>query len=162
MNSEAKERFTSSGRDHWQAIVALAFSGADVETLARETSVGVAVLRQKFAAIRYARESGWAEQAIIALGQSGTLKAHAAAKKNGREPQKMLRWRVSRSLAESIMSSETSPDQEEALVTRLVRVCGLKTSDDLWEFIRSVFYDFSDEVLAIWSGELTEKKGRKP
>lgn len=156
---DAKERFASSAKEQWQAIVTLAFAGADPETVAKEASVNAAVLRQKFSAIRYARESGWAEQAIVSLGQSGTLKAYAAAKRNGHhEPQKLLRWRVSRRLAEAIMSSETSPDQDEALTTRLVRVAKLRTSEQFWEFMLSVFSDLSDKDIEHLAGMEPEKR----
>jgi hypothetical protein len=161
MNADARERFASSAKEQWQAIVTLCFSGADPEMLAKETSVNLAVLRQKFSAINYARESGWAEQAIVALGQNGTLKAHAAAKKNGHhEPERMLRWRVSRRLADAVMSSEPSEDQEEPLVSRLVRVAKLRTSNDFWEFLLSVFSDLSDKDIAHLAGLEPEKRKR--
>jgi len=157
----AKEQFASSAKEQWSAIVTLAFSGADPETVAREASVNAAVLRQKFQAIKYARESGWAEQAIVALGQNGTLKAHAAAKKNGhKEPDRVLRWRVSRRLADAIMSSETSEDQEEPLVTRLVRIAKLRTSEDFWLFMHSYFALVSDEEIQHHAGIEPEKKAK--
>jgi hypothetical protein len=155
----AKEQFASSAKEQWQAVVTLAFSGADPETVAREASVNAAVLKQKFAAVNYARESGWAQQAIVALGQNGTLKAYSAAKRNGHhEPERMLRWRVSRRLADAVMSSEASEDQEESLVTRLVRVAKLRTSEDLWNFLLSVFADLSDKEIAHLAGVEPEKK----
>jgi hypothetical protein len=158
----AKEQFASSAKEQWQATVTLCFSGADPETVAKEASVNAAVLKQKFSAIRYARESGWAEQAIIALGQSGTLRAYIAGKKNGHhEPERMLRWRVSRRLADAVMSSEASPDQEEPLVSRLVRVAKLRTSNDFWEFLLSVFSDLSDKDIEHLAGMEPEKKVRK-
>jgi uncharacterized Fe-S cluster-containing radical SAM superfamily protein len=137
----------------WEAIVELAFCGADPEAVAKETGVSGTVLKQKFSAIRYARESGWAEQAIVALGQSGTLRAYIAAKKNGhREPERMLRWRVSRRLADAVMSSEASEDQEEPLVSRLVRVAKLRTSNEIWEFLLSIFSDLSDKDIEHLAG----------
>jgi hypothetical protein len=158
---DARERFASSAKEQWTAIVTLCFSGADPETLARETSVNLAVLRQKFSAINYARESGWQEAAIVALGQNGTLRAYAAAKKNGhREPEKVLRWRVSRRLAEAVMSSEVSEDQEEPLVSRLVRVAKLRTSEQFWEFIHSWFALVPDEEIAHHAGIQPEKRKR--
>ena len=162
MSDSARERFASSAKEQWTAIVTLCFSGADPETLARETSVSASVLKQKFTAIRYARESGWAEQAIVALGQNGTLRAYAAAKQNGhREPEKVLRWRVSRRLAEAVMSSESSEDQEEPLVSRLVRVAKLRTSEDFWNFLLSVFSDLSDKDIAHLAGLEPEKKVKR-
>ncbi len=118
----------------------------------------LALLKRKRDAIRFKREQGFGREVIIANGQSWTLSGYARAKRNGNEPQRILRWRISRRLADAIMSSETSPDQEEALISRLVRVCKLQTSEDLFEFLLSVFADISDEELAMWAGLEKEKK----
>jgi len=143
----------------WSALVNLVLDGEDVEVLAKECSMNPVVLKRKRDAIRFKREQGFGREVIIANGQGWTLSSYARAKKNGHsEPDRVLRWRVSRRLADAIMSSETSPDQEEALVSRLVRVCKLQTSEDLFEFLLSVFADISDEELAMWAGLEKEKK----
>jgi len=159
MTDTVKDRFVSSSSENWKATVEAYREGITPETLAEESSSNVATMKQKYRAIEHEHEKGLDLEAIIAAGQGPTLSSYARAKKNGHsEPERVLRWRVSRRLADAIMSSETSPDQEEALATRLVRVCGLKTSEEFWEFINSVFADWSDADLLHHAGEATGKK----
>jgi len=158
--SDFPKTFATMAQAQWSALVNLVLDGEDVEVLAKECSMDLALLKRKRDAIRFKREQGFGREVIIANGQSWTLSGYARAKRNGNEPQRILRWRISRRLADAIMSSETSPDQEEALVSRLVRVCGLRTSEDFWEFINSVFADWSDADLLHHSGEATGKRGK--
>ena len=60
-------------------------------------------------------------------------------------------------MADAIMSSETSVDQDEALVSRLVRVLAMETSEQFWEFVHSLFADLSDAELKNLAGAVTEK-----
>ncbi len=162
MTDSAKERFVSSSRESWKAIVEAYREGITPEALAQEAGSNLATMKQKYRAIEHKHEEGLDLEAIIAAGQGPTLSSYARAKKNGHsEPEKVLRWRVSRRLADAIMSSETSPDQEEALASRLVRVCGLRTSEEFWEFINSVFADWSDTDLLHHAGEATGKKEKE-
>ena len=168
MSDSLRERFVSSSREQWAAIVTLALACSSdrleqevAETLARETSTNAVTLKRKFEAIRYARERGLDEFSIISNGQSQTLSNYMRARKRANsEKQRMLRWRVPASLADAIQSVETSDGQEEALQTRLVRVIKLKTSEDFWEFINSVFSDLSDADLLHLCGEHDGKRKR--
>ena len=132
----------------------------DWDWLGLPTASRNSVLR-KFRAISKCRESGMTQEEIIAAGQSEILSRAARSRKNHSEPQRILRWRVSRSLAEAIQwTDQSSPDAEEALVTRLRRVCNLKTSDDLWEFFNSVFADRDDKWLRNEAGVVLDKKSK--
>jgi hypothetical protein len=114
---------------------------------------------QKVKAILQARMDGLSREEIIAAGQSEILSRAAKNRKNHSEPQRMLRWRVSRSLAEAIQwTDQSSPDAEEALITRIRRVCHIETSEDLWEFFFSVFADRDDKWLRNEAGVILEKK----
>jgi hypothetical protein len=145
--------------EQWKAIVNAYRDGITAENLAQESGTNVATMKQKFRAIQFKHEEGWEFEAIIVAGQGPTLSSYAKAKRNGHnEPDRVLRWRVSRRLADAIMSSETSPDQEEALVTRLFRVAKLRTSDDFWNFLLSVFADLSDKEISHLAGIEPEKK----
>ena len=116
---------------------------------------------RKIAAIREAGELGMTQEEIISAGQTEILSRAARQRRLRNEPQRILRWRVSRSLADAVMSSDASPDAEEALVTRLVRVCHLKTSDDLFEFLLSVFADRDDKWLRNEAGVVLDKKRKR-
>jgi hypothetical protein len=147
--------------EQWKAIVNAYREGITAEVVAQESGTNVATMKQKFRAIEFKHEEGWDFEAIIVAGQGPTLSSYAKAKRNGHnEPDRVLRWRVPRRLAEAIMSSETSPDQEEALVTRLFRVAKLRTSEQFWEFLLSVFSDLSDKDIQHLAGIEPEKRKR--
>ena len=115
-------------------------------------------IKGRVKAIRWAlSEGGWTIERIIAEGQTVTLSAYARYKRNGHEKERVLSWRVSKSLADAVMSSETSPDQDEALASRLVRVLGMQTSEQFWEFLHSVFANLSDAELKNLGGAFTER-----
>ena len=141
----------------WKALVKYVYSKAGLFA----TSPPSDVVR-KIAAIKEAQSEGMTQDEIIAAGQTEILSRAARNRRNSSGPQRVLSWRVSRSLADAVMSSDASPDAEEALVTRLVRVCHLKTSDDLFEFLLSVFADVDDKELKHLAGEADVKqKARK-
>ena len=165
---ELASAFTNAAKAQWATLVSFRFTTAPekmnalIESLTEKGWGTKQSFVMKFRAIESAHNAGLTMPEIVEKGQSAILSMHAIAKKNGHtEKQKMLRWRVSASLADAIMSSETSPDQEEALATRLVRVCGLKTSEEFWEFINSVFADWSDADLLHHAGEATGKRGKR-
>jgi hypothetical protein len=147
-------------QQQWEKIVEHARRGRDPKELA-DKNASEASIRGKMKAVRWAIESGWSYEDITEKGQTAVRSAYERSKRNGAEPQKVLRWRVSKSLADAIMSSEASVDQEEALASRLVRVLGMQTSEQFWEFLHSVFADLSDAELKNLAGAFTEKDAPK-
>jgi len=148
------EEYKSAKAAFWQAFVCAVYRGENEGFSEDEL--------RKAKAIQQARtEMGMSRAEIISAGQREILSRTARHRKKHTEPQRMLRWKVSRSLAEAIQwSDKSSPDAEEALQTRLVRVCGLKTSDDLFEFLLSLFADLDDKELRNLAGIIPEKKKR--
>lgn len=139
----SRERYDAAKKEEWSSLVEAILSGEHVDCP-----------KWKRNAIRWARETGCSQESIIGLGQSKVLSNYTKAQREGRiGSQKLLRWRVSSTLADAVMSSSTSPDQEEALVSRLVRVGKLRTSEDFWNFILSAFADLSDEDIKHLAGE---------
>lgn len=139
----SRERYDAAKKEEWSSLVEAILSGEHVDCP-----------KWKRNAIRWARETGCSQESIIGLGQSKVLSNYTKAQREGRiGGQKLLRWRVSSTLADAVMSSNTSPDQEEALVSRLVRVGKLRTSEDFWNFILSAFADLSDEDIKHLAGE---------
>jgi hypothetical protein len=163
-SSERKIEFLGASAEQWRALVNIAlYTSAERLPLLVEELAGPnqskQTLKRKIDAIRSARDSGLDVENILAHGQSKILSLH---RRNGhREPQRMLRWRVSQSLAAAVQSDDPSADQEEPLVNRLVRVCKLRTSEELWEFFLSVFADVSDAELMNLAGVHDDKKKAK-
>lgn len=139
----SRERYDAAKKEEWSSLVEAILSGEHVDCP-----------KWKRSAIRWAKESGCSQEQIINLGQAVILSRYS---KERREvnygPQKMLRWRVSSGLADAIMSATTSPDQPESLVTRLVRVLGIRTSEEFWLFISSTYADLTDAELLHLAGE---------
>jgi hypothetical protein len=155
----SKDHYVKSSQEQWASLVRLAFECQDVSELAREAGANKATLKRKFQAIRWAVESGMSREEIVSQGQGFILSIYARAYRNGNgEKHKILRWRVSASLADAVMWSEGSDSTDEALITRLKRVCKLETSDDLFEFLLSIFADLSDKELKNLAGVEHEKK----
>lgn len=142
----------------WREIVRVAYRG---DTNRQYSELSKADQR-KVRAINDARQLGMTQEEIIGAGQSEILSRVARNRKKHSEPQRVLAWRVSRSLADAVMTSNASPDAEEALVSRLVRVCHLRTSDDFFEFLLSVFADVADKELRNLAGVVLEKKQKSP
>ena len=143
----------------WQTLVAIAYNigpehrDREVQLLAEATSTTPAVVRRKFEAIHRMREQGCSEEAIVRNGQGPTLSALTAEKQRRKlEADTILRYRIPRSLGEAW----------EELVGRLARVADLKTSEDLLEFLHSVFVGLSDTQIQNLAGQLDpHRKGRK-
>ncbi len=109
-------------------------------------------MKRKVDAIRNAVMHGATENQIVGWGQSLTLSAYAIRKKNGNnEKYRQLRWRVPMSLADAV---------ENETVPRIAKVCNLKTSEELWEFINSVFAHMPDHYLRMYAGEPKLKRER--
>ena len=141
----------------WKTLVAIAYHigsehlDREVELLAEATSTTPAVVRRKFEAIHRMREQGCSEEAIVRNGQGPTLSALTAEKQRRKlESDTILRYRIPKSLGEAW----------EELVGRLARVADLKTSEDLVEFIYSVFVDLSDLQIQNLAGGVNDDKKR--
>jgi hypothetical protein len=160
--------YAKAKEDEWRALVLFVFTTkadrleAAMADLARETGIRPGYLRRKVDAVGFKREQGWDQETIVAAGQVQTLSAYIAHLRTKQtEKKKRLTWVVSASLADAIQNEFASPDQEEPLITRLVRVCGLRTSDDLWEFLNSWFAPLNDTELLHHAGEHIPKKRRR-
>jgi hypothetical protein len=153
------QAYVKSHGDTWGAIVSIAYHckpdqiDREAELLARATSTTKATLRRKFAAIHHKREQGWTEEAIAKEGQGPTLSSLAASRKLQKvEADTILRYRVPASLGEAW----------EELVGRLAKVANLKTSEDLIEFLHSVFVGLSDLQIQNLAGMIDpNRKGRR-
>lgn len=149
------EEYSAAKAAAWKHFVNMACRYGDSPSLTNAE-------RRKVKAITSAREEMTREE-IIAAGQSAILSRAAQMRKKHSEPQRTIRWRVSRSLAEAIQwSAQSSPDSEEALQTRLVRVGHLRTSDDFWEFLNSEYADISDAELRHRTQIFLDKKKHGP
>jgi len=144
MTPSSMQQYIASHGNAWAAIVSIAFQcgpehvDREAEILAKATGATKATIKRKFQAVHHKREQGWNEKAIAAAGQGTTLSAFAASRKaEKQEPDTILRYRVSRSLA----------DEWCRTVKRLEMHAELKTSDDLIEFLNACFADLShDEI----------------
>jgi hypothetical protein len=142
----------------WVAIVQLAYHGQQNGEYGLLSKAD----ERKIRAINDVRQLGMTQQEIIGAGQTEILSRAARNRRNGAEPQRVLSWRVSRSLADAIYCENPSPDAEECTVARIARVCEIDNSEDLWEFIKSVLDSFDDTTLKMWAGEAdVKKKARK-
>ena len=159
--NEARAKFVSSSAEQWGNLVRLVLDGENPERLAVETKQNIQVLKRKFQAVKHAWESGCSAEAIILSGQNTILSLYAKSKRNGDEPQRILRWRISKGLADAIQSEDPSKDAEEPLVNRIARLLHIETSEELWEFFHSVFADWPDEMILNYGSELVEKKKRR-
>ena len=159
MTPHSMQAYVSSHGTVWRALVAVAYNvppdhvDREAELLARATATTKATVRRKFEAIHHKREQGWTEEAIAKAGQGPTLSALAASRKLRKvEADTILRYRVPISLGEAW----------EELVGRLAKVASLKTSEDLFEFLHSVFCGLSDLQIQNLAGMLDpNRKGRK-
>jgi hypothetical protein len=113
-------------------------------------------LKRKLAAIRHARMNGVSREQVAAQ-QHETMSAFIRAKKRY-GPERIVRWRIDAGLADAIQSKVASPDQEESLQQRLIRVCDIRYSNELWEFILSCFADLSDAQLRNLAGVVKKRK----
>jgi hypothetical protein len=165
MHDEA-ERFVSASTAAWTHLVSLCLATPVDRTeqlacaLAASTHGLKQTFKRKIRAVHDANLSGMDREQIIAAGQNAILSRFAKA--NGfPEPQRVLRWRVSRSLADAIMCETTNLDGEEADVTRIKRVCGIETSEEYWEFMHALVLGMTDDQLQNHAGgDFAEKKKR--
>jgi hypothetical protein len=150
---KALEDYAAAKAAAWKAFVEFAwrYGRQNPEALTKAEQL-------KVKAITEAGLSGMSREEIVAAGQTEILSRDARRRKKYSERQRVLSWRVSRALADAVMSSVASPDQEEALVTRLVRVCHLRTSEELWEFLLSEYVNVSDEELEHRAQVVLEKR----
>lgn len=148
----SRERYEKASQEQWESIVELVFLGAhaDVPTYKRK-------------AIKWARDNGCSQEAIANLGQSKVLSNYATHRREGYERQRVLRWRVSASLADAIQPEKTvNPDAEEPLQSRIARLTGIRTSEDFWLWMHSFFADVPDEAITHHAGEGDALKPKRP
>jgi len=150
MTPNSMAAYVAAHGSAWSAIVSVAYGckpehvDREAEILARATAATKAVLKRKIEAIHHKREQGWTEEAITKMGQGPTLSAYAASRKaKSEEPDTILRYRVSRSLADSWCIT----------VGRLAKAGNLKTSDDLIEFLNAHFADMPLEEIRHQAGK---------
>jgi hypothetical protein len=152
-------RFAEASQAQWKALVELVWKHGITEICEHPQWINNSKANlRKCWAIHHSFLLGMTGGQIVSLGQTAALSRVAKHQSNGREPRKRLCWLVSASLADAVQSDDPSPDAEEALVSRLYRVCELRTSEDLWDFLVSVFSDMDDNALRHLAGVIVEKK----
>jgi hypothetical protein len=129
------------------------------EELAKSSKSSKQAIKRKIQAVRWAGINGLDREKIIEQGQSAILSGYAKAKKEEHGPQRVLSWRVSKSLADAIYCENPSQDQDEPIVNRIARLLKIETSEQLWEFWHSEYADLSDEQIQNRGGVWTEKDG---
>jgi len=141
MTPTAMQSYIKSHGDTWGALVSIAYQcrpdqiDREAELLARAMSATKATVRRKFEAIHHKREQGWTEEAITKEGQGPTLSSLAASKKKEKqEVDVILRYRVPASLAAA---------WNELVADKLMPEANLTSSEDLFEFLYSVFVPLS-------------------
>lgn len=163
-SSNLEQSFGELAARQWQVLVTHALIVFEdhidelAETLAKASKSSKDAMRRKILAIRSAGTNGMTSQDILAKGQSEILSLYAKARRNGsHDPQRLLAWRVSRSLADAIQCESPNPDCDEPIVNRIARLLQIETSEQLWEFWYSVFSDLSDAEIKNLGGMWTEK-----
>lgn len=158
--------FAKTARDAWESLCRAAVNAGDVERLiagvAKWTRANPKGVKAKVSAIRAAVLQGKTLDEVIEMGQSECLSLMARTRKAARagDPDRTLSFRVPRSLADAWQNPIASPDQAEPIITRLHRVCGLETSEDLLDFLKSMLDDLSDEELQQRAGVIPPEKDR--
>jgi hypothetical protein len=158
--------FAEASAKQWEEIVEQArHLRKPVEEIAahfadKNTSQGS--IKGRVKAIRWAlTEAGWTVEKIVEEGQTAVRSAYERSKRNGEEPNRIVRWAIPVSLAEAIQwSKRSSPDAEESLTERFHRL-GIKRSVEFFEFIHSTFADMDDEEILNRRGAFTEKDAPK-
>ena len=158
--------YAESTQETWKQLVRFALSISErgyeerIRTEAEAAGSRFGLLKRKCDAIRFQSSEGRSEEEIVQAGQSATLSAYVKHRRKWDEKTRMLRFRVPVSLFDAIQNPHASADSEEPLITRLSRVCQIRTSNELWEFLLSVFADLSDKDIAGLAGIEQEKKKR--
>ena len=158
------EEFTRAAESQWKELVVHSLIVTEdkidmiAAALAMSSKTSKENIKHKILAIRWAVNTQSSVQ-IIEAGQSKILSAYRKARRNGlNDPQRLLAWKVSKSLADAIQCEDPSPDQDEPIVNRIARLLKIDTSESLWEFWHSVFSDLSDDEILHLGGEVREKK----
>jgi hypothetical protein len=144
--AERAERYSKASREQWEELVALVLDhGFNQKKLAKRlgglSKQSAANLQRKCSAISWCAAYGMSSADIIEKGQHATLGLFQRARQRN-EPRQTLRFVVNTSLAEAVRT----------LIRRLMEVCDLETSDDLWDFIVSSYADMPDEALRQLAG----------
>jgi hypothetical protein len=148
----ARERLTKAQREQWEAVVEAVLGNEDVDLPA-----------YKRKAVLWARSKGCSAETIINLGQSVVLSRYAKFRKSGYGRDRVLRWKISASLADAIQPERNSNrDAEEPLQSRIARLTGIRTSEEFWSFVHSFFGEVSDLEIINHAGEGDADKPTRP
>jgi hypothetical protein len=160
--------YAEATREQWKHLVRLALTIPDrdyeghIRRLAGEVGQTFGVLKRKCDAIRHEHEKGLSEESIVSLGQGVILASYIKARKKAvGEKTRMLVCRIPASMYDAIQNAHASPDQEEALMTRLNRLLGIRTWEEFWNFNLSVFATATDDEILHQGGEHPGKRKRK-
>lgn len=157
MNTEL-DHIEASERERWRTLVGIAVSCSDekVPAVAAEIAPKFGSMRdsmvRKIQAVRHLARKGKSSDEIVELGQSQTLSIAASDRYRAFGPQRILSYRVSKSIADLFECEHPAPGSPEPVVTRLHRVCGITTADDLLDFISAIVEHASDEELRHHAG----------
>lgn len=147
-----------AAQEQWRALVGIAISCSDdrVASLAAEIAPKFGAMPtsmvRKMQAVRHLARKGKTSDEIIGLGQSETLSQAASDRHRAFGPQRILSYRVSKSLADLFECEYPAPGAPEPIVTRLHRVCGITTADDLFDFLVAAIEHATDEELRHHAG----------
>lgn len=140
-------------QEQWKALVGIAVSCSEekIKSVAAEIapkfgSMPSSIVR-KIQAVRHVALKGKSSEEIIEMGQSQTLSVAASDRHRAFGPQRILSYRVSKSIADLWECEHPAPGAPEPIVTRLHRVCGIETADDLLDFLSSMVTHASEEEL---------------
>lgn len=148
-----RDTILDAGKTAWETTV-----GAALRMSEKEIGLFDGALKRKVQAIRLlVFEGGHTFDSVRDMGQTEALALYARIKKPAGK-ERVVRWRIDAMLADAIQSKRGSADQEESLQQRLIRVCNIRYSNDLWEFILSCFADLSDRELRNLAGDVRKKR----
>jgi hypothetical protein len=163
------EQFSAAQASAWQHLVTLCLATPIDRTeqlavaLAARTGGMKATYKQKLRAIWDARNAEMTREQIIEMGPTAVLSRFAKARRNGRfEKQRVISFRLSKSLADALYSDEPiGPDHEEPDLNRIARLLGFETWEQVWDFLHAEISGWSDEFILHEGGMFTEKDAPK-
>lgn len=152
------DHIEAAERERWRTLVGIAISCSEdkLKIIAGQiapkfVSMPSSILR-KMQAVRQVALKGKSSDEIIEMGQSQTLSLAASDRHRAFGPQRILSYRVSKSLADLFECEHQAPGAPEPVVTRLHRVCGISTADDLFDFLAAIIEHATDEELRHHAG----------
>jgi hypothetical protein len=148
----------NNAKEQWRSLVIMALSVGEHALPSTASKVATSfggtpmTVLLKMKAVRHAVACGMSSEQVVEMGQSLTLSKHAKARAEAIGPQRILSYRISRDLADAFECEHPEPGAPEPTCTRLHRVCGIESADDLIEFFKSVVDLASDEELRHQAG----------